>query len=319
MGNTTATRGSPSGASALAAVLQVMDHGSVRVLRLARPPVNALGWSLRMALWQALECAEADASVQAVVLAGAGGGFSAGGDFKEMGLPEQHAMPGLGIDLLPRIETLRKPVVAALHGYAVGGGFELALACPLRVSHPDTLLALPEVKHGLIAPTGTQRLPRAVGVAYALKMMLEPATHHAGDLDAAAHSAGLPFLFDRCAPGDPVALAIELLQSGTVDLHCSASWSARLLRHRAVPTQGGDAALTAARAALNDGPGNAARLACIDAVEAALRAQDFDGGLSFAWQAYAALTKQLRPASAVPSPEGTGLGSEQPAIKGDRP
>ena len=110
------------------------------VLWLDNPPVNALGHGLRTALLTALEAADADAEVQGIVLAGRGKAFIAGADIREFGQPPQD--PWLP-DLLTRLEALETPVVAAIHGVALGGGLETALACHYRVAGPKARLGCP--------------------------------------------------------------------------------------------------------------------------------------------------------------------------------
>jgi enoyl-CoA hydratase/carnithine racemase len=265
------------------------DHGAVRVLRLQRPPVNALGRSLREALAAALRQADGDDAVRAVVLAGAGRGFCAGGDLQEFGSPDHLAPPTLALDLQPQIEGLGKPVIAALHGFAIGGGFELALACHYRVARPDTMLALPEVTHGLIPPGGSQRLPRAIGIGPALSVMLEPRRWSAVEIDDAARAFGGFALLDRCSDNDPVRQALALAAS------LQASWTdpmvfrGALLRQRAVPTTGAEEALARAERDVTHGHGRAARLACIEAVRVACRLRDFDAAQEQAWRLYTSL------------------------------
>ena len=112
-------------------MMQESDAGKLRyaekhglaIITLCNPPVNSFSVSLRRTLLAALTRAKNDATIKAVILAGDGKGFSAGGDIKEFGTPDVTAEPRLTIDLHPFIETLGKPVVAALHGYALGGGF----------------------------------------------------------------------------------------------------------------------------------------------------------------------------------------------------
>ena len=142
----------------------------VLVLTLNQPPVNALGNALRKALVQSIETAQADPQVRAIVLHGAGRGFSAGADITEFGQPRE--FPWVG-DVCTIIENSDKPVIAALHGMALGGGLELALGSHYRIAARGTKLGLPEVQIGLIpGGGGTQRLPRLIGAAPALDLML---------------------------------------------------------------------------------------------------------------------------------------------------
>ncbi|MBV8091378.1 MAG: enoyl-CoA hydratase/isomerase family protein, partial [Alphaproteobacteria bacterium] len=134
------------------------------------PPVNALKHEVRAGLADALRQARDDAAVKAVVIACAGRTFFAGADITEFGKPPQ--APGLG-EVIAAIENMPKPVVAALHGTALGGGFEVALACHFRLAVPSARVGLPEVKLGLLPGAGgTQRLPRLIGPEKALGMIV---------------------------------------------------------------------------------------------------------------------------------------------------
>jgi len=145
-------------------------QGPVLVLSLSRGPVNALDAPLMTALLAALDEAAATADVQAVVLAADGPHFSAGLDVAELGRVAGALLP----KLTARIEGLGKPVVAAIHGNALGGGMELVLACHARVAHEGARLGLPEIALGLLPVAGsTQRLPRLAGAPIALKLLME--------------------------------------------------------------------------------------------------------------------------------------------------
>jgi 3-hydroxyacyl-CoA dehydrogenase len=143
-------------------------HLGVATLTVDNPPVNALGRTVRDGLAAALAQALADGEVRAIVLTCAGRTFFAGADITEFGKPPAGiALP----ELCDRIEAAAKPVVAAIHGTALGGGLETALACHYRIAVPSAKLGLPEVKLGLLPGAGgTQRLPRLVGIAGALKV-----------------------------------------------------------------------------------------------------------------------------------------------------
>ena len=133
------------------------------------PPVNATSQAVRAGIETALEKALADPAVTCIVIACAGRTFIAGADIREFGKPP---LPPLLPDLLLAIEASTKPVVAAIHGTAMGGGLELAMSCRARVAAPGASMALPEVKLGLIPGAGgTQRLPRLVGAVAALDMI----------------------------------------------------------------------------------------------------------------------------------------------------
>ncbi|MEO8655098.1 MAG: enoyl-CoA hydratase/isomerase family protein, partial [Ramlibacter sp.] len=134
-------------------------HGDVAVITMNNPPVNGLGYATRLGLTAGLEKASADASVKAVVIAGAGKAFSGGADIKEFGTPKAIAEPNL-TSVIRAIEYSAKPVVAAIHSVAMGGGLELAMGCHYRIAAPGASIALPEVKLGLLPGAGgTQRLP----------------------------------------------------------------------------------------------------------------------------------------------------------------
>src|SRR5580698_1161500 len=117
---------------------------AVAVLRLDNPPVNILGHDLLRSIVAALAGAEDDPAVKAVVLIGSGKGFSGGADIREFGTPKSYAAPNL-LMVLRAVEECAKPVIAAINGICMGGGFELALACHYRIATADAQLGLPEV------------------------------------------------------------------------------------------------------------------------------------------------------------------------------
>jgi 3-hydroxyacyl-CoA dehydrogenase len=152
----------------MADTVSLRRHGDVAIILANNPPVNALSAEVRKGLIDAIESAEADDAVNAVVIACEGRTFFAGADIAEFGkTPAEPLLP----HAVERIEACTKPVVAAIHGTAFGGGLEVALACHYRVATHDAKLGTPEVKLGLIPGSGgTQRLPRVVGVGHALEM-----------------------------------------------------------------------------------------------------------------------------------------------------
>ena len=142
--------------------------GEVAVIIVNNPPVNALSWHVRQGLEDHFGAALADDSVKAIVLRCAGATFIAGADISEFGKPPRG--PDFNA-VLNSIEAASKPVVAAIHGTALGGGLETALVCHYRVAVPSAKLGVPEVKLGLLPGAGgTQRLPRIVGVEAAATM-----------------------------------------------------------------------------------------------------------------------------------------------------
>lgn len=151
--------------------VQLERHGAIAVVTLNVPPVNALGRAVRAALIDTVDQINDDPSIKAVVLTGAGKLFVGGADISEFERPpEEPHLP----DVLKRIEESPVPWVCAVHGMALGGGLELALACHFRVAAPNSLFGLPEVNLGIIPGSGgTQRLARLIGVADALPVVAE--------------------------------------------------------------------------------------------------------------------------------------------------
>ncbi len=149
----------------------------VAILTLDRPPANALARSIIEALAEQLNEIEVDPSIKAVVIHGEGRFFSAGADIKEfteVSTPEEFSqLAKNGQDVFARIEASEKPIIAAIHGAALGGGLELAMACHMRIAETGTKFGLPELNLGLIPGfAGTQRLPRLVGTPKATEMIL---------------------------------------------------------------------------------------------------------------------------------------------------
>lgn len=159
---------------------QSPQPGGVFVVTIDNPPVNALGVDVRRGLVAAIEAAEADGNAAAVLIVGAGRNFIAGADIREFGqTPQPPSLP----DVCLRIENCSKPVIAAIHGAALGGGLEVALSAHYRLAAPSAKLGLPEVTLGLLPGAGgTQRTPRLIGVKPALELMLSG--RHVGAKDA---------------------------------------------------------------------------------------------------------------------------------------
>jgi 3-hydroxyacyl-CoA dehydrogenase len=168
-------------------------HGDVLIVTSNNPPVNALGAAVRQGLVAAIEEAEGDEAIKAVVIRCEGQTFFAGADITEFGKPP--VMPWLPM-VVDAIENCTKPVVAAIHGTALGGGLEIALGCHYRVAVPSAKLGVPEVKLGLLPGAGgTQRLPRVAGVQKALEMVT-------GGTPIGAREACDIGLVDRLIEGD---------------------------------------------------------------------------------------------------------------------
>ena len=242
------------------------------VLTLDHPPVNGLGLALRTALAEVFQAAVADPEVTAIVLTGAGRMFSAGADITEFGTPKSMTAPSLP-EIINMIEQANKPVVAAIHGNALGGGLELALGCAYRVAVAGTNMGLPEVSLGIIPGAGgTQRLPRVIGVASALDMIVTGKPIRAEK----AHALGL---VDSLADGDVVQAAVtfcEGLPAGEAALRPTRAREDKLGAARDTPQLFADYRKTMARKAR----GLDAPYAAVECVEASLT-QEFDAGLSF--------------------------------------
>jgi len=196
--------------------VSILTSGDVAVITIDNPPVNALSAGVPEGLAQAFEQLAHDPSVRAVVVIGAGRTFVAGADINELeraAWDERASLPAMH-DLLGRIEDLSKPVVMAIHGTALGGGVELAMAGHYRVATRDARLGQPEVNLGIIpGAEGTQRLPRLVGVERAIDMCVSGRLIPAADALAAG-------LLDRIVDGDlkteAIAFAREKASSGLV-------------------------------------------------------------------------------------------------------
>ncbi len=146
------------------------NRDGILILTIDNPPVNALSTSVRGGLFDELTKAKSDASVKAIVIACAGRSFISGADIREFGKPPEP--PGLH-EVLDLMENSTKPVIASIHGNALGGGLEVTLCCHFRICTADTRLGLPEVKLGLLPGAGgTQRLPRVVGPEKAVQMIV---------------------------------------------------------------------------------------------------------------------------------------------------
>jgi 3-hydroxyacyl-CoA dehydrogenase len=156
----------------MAAINPVTDltlEGDVAVITLDSPPVNALSFNVRDGLYQGFEAAIADPAAAAIVLVCAGRTFIAGADISEFG----GAAKGASLyEVQAMMDSSPKPVVAAIHGTALGGGLEVALCAHYRIAVPSARCGLPEVNLGLLPGAGgTQRLPRIAGPRKALEMM----------------------------------------------------------------------------------------------------------------------------------------------------
>ena len=185
-------------------------HNRTGVLTIDNPPVNALSPGVPEGIAAGIGEFSADPAIDAIVLIGGGRTFIAGADIREFGkiTASGNRERGPGINpILDRIESCPKPVVAAIHGTALGGGLETAMACHYRVAVPSAQLGQPEVKLGLIPGAGgTQRLPRLAGVEKALAMCVSGDPISA----TAALEAGI---VDEILPGDLLSGALAFAES----------------------------------------------------------------------------------------------------------
>jgi len=187
-------------------VISYKIRDQVAVITMGRPPVNSLGYSLRAGIAEAIDLANADEKIKAIVLTGSNRAFSGGADITEFNTPEATRDPRLTL-LIQALEDSPKPVIAAIAGVCLGGGFELALGAHFRVVDTDAKFGLPEVKLGLLPGAGgTQRLPRLIGLEPALNMIVS------GQIVAAKSFSGTP-LVHAVIEGDLIDGALTFLQN----------------------------------------------------------------------------------------------------------
>jgi 3-hydroxyacyl-CoA dehydrogenase len=241
-------------------------RGAVAAITFNNPPMNTMAHAMRVALLERLEQAFADPAVRAVVLIGAGRAFCTGAEIREFNSPLSVAPPNLR-ELIALIEAAGKPVIAAIHGFAMGGGLELAMGCHYRVAAPAAQLALPEVKLGILPGAGgTQRLPRALGAERALGMIVS------GNPVEAKSVAGTA-LVDTVVEGD-------LLEGAILFAEALLAKGQPLRRLRDMAANVADPAFFARERLRIAGAhrGYPAPVRCVDAVEAAVRLP-FDEGV----------------------------------------
>ena len=249
-------------------------HGDIAVITMNNPPVNGLGHPLRKGIVEGIDKALADANVKAIVLIGGGNAFSGGADIKEFNSPAASAEPHLR-QVIAKIEVASKPVIAAVHKVAMGGGLELALGCHYRVAAPGGQIALPEVKLGILPGAGgTQRLPRAIDAKAALDMMVSGAPTLSEKMPAG--------LFDEIAQGDLLAGALAFARKVVAEKR-----PLRKLRDEKVKLEGDAAAFLAAAASkvAKETRGFPAPPKIVACVEAATKLP-FDQGLEFERQRF---------------------------------
>lgn len=238
----------------MAEVVKIERAGDIALICIDNPPVNASGQAVRQGLVEAIDTLEADEGVKAIGLYGAGRTFVAGADIREFGKPPlEPALP----DVCNRIEASETPVVAVLHGTALGGGLELGMAAHARAGVEGLRVGLPEILLGLLPGAGgTQRGPRLIGIPASLDMILS------GRQVPAAEALEMGLL-DRIETGSPRDVALAM----------AAEMAAGRLpsrRSSALPYPADPAAIEAARAQVRKKtPLLKSPLKCIEAVEAA--------------------------------------------------
>lgn len=192
----------------LAGSVSLARHGSVLLAIVDNPPVNALSHSVRAGLVEAVEVLEGEAQARAMVILCRGRTFIAGADIREFSQPMMAPLLG---EVIERLDAATKPIIAAIHGTALGGGLEVALACSYRIAIDGARVGLPEVKLGILPGSGgTVRLPRLVGVEQALAMIGEGGQIPVG----AACEKGL---VDEVVRGDLEAAALAFAEKVIAD------------------------------------------------------------------------------------------------------
>jgi 3-hydroxyacyl-CoA dehydrogenase len=243
-------------------VVTFEKRATVGVITIDSPPVNALSHAVRQGIVDCLDKALAEADVKAVVLACKGRTFIAGADITEFGKPMK--APELGA-VIARLEASDKPVIAAIHGTALGGGLEVALGCNYRIATRDAKCGLPEVKLGILPGAGgTQRLPRLIGVPKALEMIVSGEPIGA----STAKDLGLIDHVVREDEGDIVAAAVSFAKDVAArrPLPKVRDLTAHIEKAKAQP----EIFEKARKDAAVRGRGGRAPLRCVEAVKAAV-------------------------------------------------
>ncbi len=254
------------------------QHGATAVITLNNPPVNGLGHATRSGIVEGVNRALADASVTAIVVTGGGKAFSGGADIREFNTPKAMQEPSL-MTVINIIEAADKPVIAAIHAVAMGGGLELALGCHYRVALPGAQIALPEVKLGILPGAGgTQRLPRVLGLEMALNMIVS------GTPVMSEKLAGTK-LFDQIIEGDLLEGALAFATK------VAAVRPLSKVRDLKVRHANADGYLQFARNTVRVMAKNyPAPLQCVEAVAASV-SKKFDDGMAFEREQFMALVQ----------------------------
>ncbi|HYL98602.1 MAG TPA: 3-hydroxyacyl-CoA dehydrogenase NAD-binding domain-containing protein [Blastocatellia bacterium] len=295
-------------------LVSLSKNGEVGIITVNNPPVNALSPGVPEGIRDCIENAKQDNTIKAIVLIGAGRTFIAGADIREFAKirsGERKVEPGSGHKNFLHIEDCPKPIIAAIHGTALGGGLEFALACHYRVAVPSAQVGQPEVKLGIIpGGEGTQRLPRLTGLPKALEMCV------GGDPIPATQAYELG-LVDRLIEGDllegAAAFAREVIADGA-RIRKTRELTDKLGNEAVnVPifTQARDTAKKAAR-------GQIAPLKAIDAIEAATRLP-FDQGCEREAELFQECLKSTQSASLIHVFFGERAVAKVPDVPADTP
>jgi 3-hydroxyacyl-CoA dehydrogenase len=279
----------------------------VAVITLNNPPVNGLGLSTRLGIVDGIEKASKDASVSAIVIIGAGKAFSGGADITEFNTPKAMQEPTLHT-VIDVVERSAKPVVAAIHSVAMGGGLELALGAHYRVASAGAQIALPEVKLGILPGAGgTQRLPRVVGLETALNMIVSGTPVLSEKLAGTA-------LFDKMAEGDLLAEAIAFAKQVGAK-----SGPHPLVRNRKIEHANAEGFIQFVRNGVTPMAKNfPAPLKCIDSVAAGVKL-GFDKGLAFERECFLALVQTPESRALRHAFFGERAASKIPDVPSDTP
>lgn len=248
----------------------------VAIVTLNNPPINGLGLDLRVGIIAAIDRANADPAVRAVVLIGSDRAFSGGADIREFGTTKSGQEPTL-LTVISTLEASDKPVVAAIGGACMGGGLELALGCHFRVAKSDAAIALPEVKLGILPGAGgTQRLPRLIPLDAALNMIVS------GNTVPAARFKGMA-LFDEVVEGDLLTAAIDFANKAVTK-----NYALKRVRDIKIDAPEAESYLQFARNSVSTMSKNyPAPLKCVETVAAAFK--PFDEGMKIEREAFVTL------------------------------
>jgi 3-hydroxyacyl-CoA dehydrogenase len=266
--NTTQADGASREAKGL---VRLEREDSVLVAVIENPPVNAGSWGVRKGLVEAMDIAARDDSIEVVVVIGSGKTFISGSDIREFGKPLQEPLLP---QVIASIEQCRKPVVAAIHGAALGGGYEVALGCDYRIADVTATVGLPEVRLGIIPGAGgTQRLPRLTGMSIAIGLITSGRRVPAPEAERLG-------MIDAVAVGNLRAEAIAVARS--------LAGRKRKIRDMPVLAEAEEAIRQAEANAMKDAKGLTSVAIAID-VLSKMNTMDFDAALAYERAAFDAL------------------------------